>query len=48
MIEAHLKSLGMWYGRGEHRPVSRTVLNAIDAMAPILFSDVELQEKPDR
>ena len=31
MIEGHLKSLGMWYGRGEHRPISRTVLNAIYA-----------------
>ena len=31
MIEAHLKSLGMWYGRGEHRPVSRSILNAIEA-----------------
>ena len=31
MIEGHLKSLGMWYGRGDHRPISRTVLNAIYA-----------------
>ena len=31
MIEGHLKSLGMWYGRGEPRPISRTVLNAIYA-----------------
>ena len=31
MIEGHLKSLGMWYGRGEHRPISKTVLNAIYA-----------------
>ena len=31
MIEGHLKRLGMWYGRGEHRPISRTVLNAIYA-----------------
>ena len=47
MIEAHLKSLGMWYGRGEHRPVSRTVLNAIDAWSrlqnnlTISYSDVQ-------
>jgi superfamily I DNA/RNA helicase len=47
MIEAHLKSLGMWYGRGEHRPVSRSILNAIEAWnrlqndMTISYSDVQ-------
>ena len=31
MIENYLQSLGLWYGRGDHRPVSKTVLNAIYA-----------------
>ena len=30
IIEDTLKDLGYWYGRGEHRPVSRTIIDAID------------------
>jgi DNA helicase-2/ATP-dependent DNA helicase PcrA len=39
MIEEILLEQGHWYGRGEHRPVSTTVLGAIDVWKKLKFGN---------